>query len=206
MSRLFSYLFLVACFLGSALAVSTSQAAPNLGPDVAVMTIKIGKDKELKRVVLGLYDQATPGTVENFKQLIGRKFYNGMRFHRVFPDTLVQTGDPKSRFGSADQSGTGGPGYTIPGEIKEKHKKGAIAMARLPDKINPTKASNGSQFYVSLEAMPDLDGKFTVFGEVLEGLDVLQSISNERSDSNDFPLKKMVIKSIKLEPRTATTP
>lgn len=186
------------------IAVLPVTGAPVLGPDVAVMTIKIGKEKALQRVVIGLYDQAAPLTVENFKELIGRKYYNGMRFHRVFPDTLVQTGDPKSRHGQSDASGTGGPGYTIPCEIGLKHALGAVAMARLPDKINPAKASNGGQFYACLRAMPELDGKFTVFGEILEGLEGLQVISNERSDSNDFPLKKIVIKSIKLEPRVAT--
>jgi len=192
---------LAICVLTGTLSVA--NANPALGPEVAVVTIKIGKEKALQRVVIGLYDQAAPLTVQNFKELIGKKFYNGMRFHRVFPDTLVQTGDPKSRWGQSDRSGTGGPGYTIPCEINPaaKHKLGAIAAARLPDRINPAKASNGSQFYACIRAMPELDGKYTVFGEVLEGLEGLQVISNERQDSNDFPVKKIVIKSIKLEPR-----
>ena len=74
-------------------------------------------------------------------------------------------------------------------------------MSRLGDTVNPSKASNGSQFYVCLAPMPKLDGKYTVFGEVLEGLDVLDSISNQPSDSNDFPLAKIVIKSISIQPR-----
>ncbi|HEY5811345.1 MAG TPA: peptidylprolyl isomerase [Terrimicrobiaceae bacterium] len=174
-----------------------------VGPEVAVMQIKIGKEREFQQVVIGLYDGAAPATVENFKELCRRKFYKGMRFHRAFPSTLVQTGDPKSRRGVADRSGTGGPGYTVPSEIGRNHVRGAVAMARLPDLVNPSKASNGSQFYVCLTSLPKLDGKYTVFGEVLEGLDVLDMISNQPTDSNDFPVAKIVIKSITIQPRFA---
>ena len=80
----------------------------------------------------------------------------------------------------------------------------SVAMARLPDNINPAKNSNGSQFYACLKPLPKLDGQYTVFGEVLEGLDVLDFISNQPTNSNDFPLQKIVIKSIVIEPRSAT--
>jgi len=191
------FIFLLAAVAGS--------HAETLGPEVAVMQIQIGKEKQLQQVVIGLYDQAAPLTVANFKILAGKKFYNGLRFHRVFPSTFVQTGDPKSRYGDSDKTGTGGPGYTVPAEIGRKHVRGAVAAARLPDNINPAKASNGSQFYVCLTALPKLDGKYTVFGEVLEGLDVLDAISNQATDSNDFPLAKIVIKSITIQPRFADT-
>jgi peptidyl-prolyl cis-trans isomerase B (cyclophilin B) len=171
----------------------------------AVMQIKIGKERELQQVVIGLYDEAAPATVANFKELCRRRFFNGMRFHRVFPSALVQTGDPYSRRGPADRSGTGGPGYTSPAELGRSHVRGTVAMSRLPDSINPSKASNGSQFYICLTPMPKLDGKYTVFGEVLEGLDVLDSISNTPTDSNDFPLAKIVIKSITIQPRFVET-
>lgn len=185
--------------------VATKPSAP-LGPDVAVMLIKIGREKTPQRVVIGLYDDAAPLTVANLKELCRRKFYNGMRFHRVFEHYLVQSGDPYSRRGDTDRSGTGGPGYTLPAELTRKHVRGAIAMSRLEDKVNPTRASNGSQFYVCLEAMPQLDGKYTVFGEVIEGLEVLDYISGRPTNSNDFPLEKIVITSITIEPRvTATT-
>jgi peptidyl-prolyl cis-trans isomerase B (cyclophilin B) len=179
--------------------------AATVGPEVAVMQIKIGKERDLQQVVIGLYDEAAPATVANFKELCRRRFFNGMRFHRVFPSALVQTGDPYSRRGPADRSGTGGPGYTIPAELGRSHVRGTVAMSRLPDSINPSKASNGSQFYICLTPMPKLDGKYTVFGEVLEGLDVLDSISNTPSDSNDFPLAKIVIKSITIQPRFVET-
>jgi peptidyl-prolyl cis-trans isomerase B (cyclophilin B) len=188
-----------------AVVVATLAAAhaATVGPEVAVMQIKVGKERDFQQVVIGLYDDAAPATVANFKELCRKRFYNGMRFHRAFPSTLVQTGDPKSRHGAADRSGTGGPGYTIPAEIGRSHVRGTVAMARLPDPINPSKASNGSQFYVCLTPLPKLDGKYTVFGEVLEGLDVLDFISNQPTDSNDFPLAKIVIRSIIIQPRFA---
>jgi peptidyl-prolyl cis-trans isomerase B (cyclophilin B) len=183
----------------------TGGVAATVGPEVAVMQIKVGKEKRFQQVVLGLYDDAAPATVANFKELCRKRFYNGMRFHRALPITLVQTGDPMSRHGVADRSGTGGPGYTIPAELGRNHVRGTVAMSRLADVINPSKASNGSQFYVCLTPLPKLDGKYTVFGEVLEGLDVLDFISNQPTDSNDFPLAKIVIKSITIQPRFAET-
>jgi peptidyl-prolyl cis-trans isomerase B (cyclophilin B) len=186
------------------LALAGGRAA-TVGPEVAVMQIKVGKEKEFQQVVIGLYDDAAPQTVANFKELCRKRFYNGMRFHRAFPSTLVQTGDPKSRHGIADRSGTGGPGYTVPAELGRNHVRGTVAMSRLGDVVNPSKASNGSQFYVCLTPMPKLNGKYTAFGEVLEGLDVLDFISNQPTDSNDFPLAKIVIKSITIQPRFAET-
>jgi len=188
----------------AAISLTSSALAATLGPDVAVMEIRVGKEKETRQVVIGLYDESAPYTVENFKTLIQKRFYNGLRFHRIFPSSFVQTGDPSSRWGHAEKTGTGGPGYTLPSEIKLKHDKGAIAMARLPDKINPAKNSNGSQFYICLTPLPKLDGQYTVFAKVLEGLDVLEAISNEPTNSDDFPLPKIVIKSIFLQPRDTT--
>ena len=192
--------FLLAILL--ALAALPCAAAP-LGPDVAVLEIRFGKEKQLHRVVVGLYDEATPVTVANLKELIKKKFYNGMRFHRVFPGSLVQTGDPSSRHGQAERTGTGGPGYTLPAEIKLRHEKASVAMSRLSDDVNPAKNSNGSQFFICLSPLPKLDGKYTVFGLILEGLDVLENISNLPTNSNDFPLQKVVIKSITIGPRVA---
>ena len=185
----------------AAISLTASAMAATLGPDVAVMEIRMGKEKQTRQVVLGLHDESAPYTVENFKTLVRKKFYNGLRFHRIFPSSFVQTGDPSSRPGQTEKTGTGGPGYTLPAEIKLKHNKGAVAMARLPDKINPAKNSNGSQFYVCLTPLPKLDGQYTVFAQVLEGLDVLEAISNEPTNSDDFPLPKIVIKSIVLQPR-----
>jgi len=193
------------CLLALATLLPASAAPVPVGPDVAVITIRIGKEKLRQRVVIGLYDTTTPLTVANFKELAADRFFRGMRFHRVFPDLLVQTGDPNSRRGESDKSGTGGPGYTVPAEIRHPHMRGAVVMSRLADTINPTRASSGSQFYVCLAPMPQLDGKYTVFGEVLEGIEVLDAISKKQTDSNDFPLEKIVIESITILPRESLT-
>jgi peptidyl-prolyl cis-trans isomerase B (cyclophilin B) len=191
---------LSALLLALLLAAPARAAAP-LGPEVAIMQIRFPKEKQPRQVIIGLHDESAPYTVANFKKLIQKKFYNGLRFHRAFPGSLLQTGDPSSRWGQGDTTGTGGPGWTLPAEIRLKHEKGSLAMARLPDPINPAKNSNGSQFYVCLDPMPKLNGQYTVFGTILEGLDVLDEISRAPTNSNDFPLPKITIKSIVLAPR-----
>ena len=102
-------------------------------------------------------------------QLASSGFYDGLTFHRVVPNFVVQGGDPEG-------SGQGGPGYTVPQEIGLPHHKGALAWARLPDHVNPEKRSSGSQFYITLEPTPFLDGEYTVFGYMIEGNSVLPLI------------------------------
>ena len=179
--------------------VTTPPPSTTAGPQVAVMEIKFPKEKETRRVVIAFREGAAPQTISNFKELVIKHYYDGMRFHRVFAHSLVQTGDPKSRHGESNYSGTGGPGHTIPAEIHLPHQRGSVAMSRLPDNINPLRASNGSQFYVCLEPMPQLNGEYTVFAEVTEGLDVLDAVSVVPANSNNFPMEKIVIKSIRLE-------
>lgn len=186
-------------FLGLVLLLGAAQLAA--AEDVAVMQIKIGNEKKLQRVVIELYDQDAPGTVGNFEALARKGFYNGLAFHRVFPHILVQAGDPLSRKKDRTKVGTSGPGYTLPPEIRRKHTVGAVAMARLPDKINPGRLSNGSQFYICLKPMPSFDGQYTVFGHVVAGLDTLDLISVKPVDSNDNPLDRVLIKSVKIVPR-----
>lgn len=192
---------LLTLVLGTALFSGCASAprSAGTGPEAAVMLVKVRKEKKPQRIVIELREDAAPQTVANFKELIRRHYYDGMRFHRLFPHSLVQTGDPKSRHGESDRSGTGGPGYTIPAEIRLKMDAGAVASARLPDTINPTRASNGSQFFVCIAPMTQLNGQYTVFGKVTEGLDVLDAISALPVDSNDFPLDKIVIQSIRME-------
>lgn len=185
-------------------AATVSLHAQQLGPEVAVAYIKVGKERDLRRVVIGLYDNAAPAHVQNFKDLIARRYYNGMRFHRSFAGSLLQTGDPYSKRGPTERTGTGGPGWTVPAEIHLPHTKGSVAMARIDGANNPALVSNGGQFFISLKSQPDLNGKYTVFGRVLEGLDDLEQISRKRTDPNNFPLEKIIIKRIILEPRTAS--
>ncbi len=116
-----------------------------------------------------LYPQQAPISVTNFIQLAKCDFYNGLTFHRVVPGFVIQGGDPEG-------TGSGGPGYTIPAEIGLPHEVGALAWARLPDQVNPQKRSSGSQFYITLDKVSFLDGQYTVFGQTVEGMDVVRKI------------------------------
>lgn len=116
-----------------------------------------------------LYAANAPQTVNNFVYLARSGFYDGLTFHRVVPDFVIQGGDPLG-------SGRGGPGYTVPAEIARSHPKGALATARLGDQVNPRRASSGSQFYITLAPTPHLDGGYTVFGQVARGMEVIESI------------------------------
>jgi cyclophilin family peptidyl-prolyl cis-trans isomerase len=120
-------------------------------------------------IVVQLDAGAAPQTVNNFVFLSREGFYDGLTFHRVEPGFVIQGGDPLG-------NGRGGPGYTVPAEIELSHVEGAIAMARKGDQVNPTRASSGSQFYVTLAPTPFLDGGYTAFGRVVEGMDVVKSI------------------------------
>lgn len=116
-----------------------------------------------------LNSSEAPMSVTNFIQLAQGGFYNGLIFHRVVPNFVIQGGDPEG-------TGRGGPGYTLPAEIKLSHQQGALAWARLSDNVNPKKRSSGSQFYITLEKIPYLDGEYTVFGQTISGLDIVQKI------------------------------
>jgi len=121
-------------------------------------------------IVVQLDASAAPLTVNNFVFLAKQGFYDNLTFHRVEPGFVIQGGDPTG-------TGAGGPGYTVPAEIQLPHVEGAIAMARRSDEVNPTRASSGSQFYITLAPTPFLDGAYTVFGQAIKGMDVVQSIA-----------------------------
>jgi cyclophilin family peptidyl-prolyl cis-trans isomerase len=120
-------------------------------------------------IVVSLDAKAAPEHVNNFIFLSNEGFYDGLTFHRVEPGFVIQGGDPLG-------AGNGGPGYTVPGEFSLKHVEGALAMARLPDQVNPDRESSGSQFYITLAQTEFLDGEYSVFGKVEQGMDVVRSI------------------------------
>ena len=142
-------------------------------------------------VVVELFDEDAPKTVQNFKDLAGKGFYDGLIFHRVIKDFMIQGGCPQG-------TGTGGPGYTFEDEINQ-HKivRGALAMANAgPD-------TNGSQFFiVTTEEAPWLDGKHTVFGEVRDGMDVVNRIGTTETDGRDRPVDPIGIQTIELQQPT----
>lgn len=188
-------LLITACATATALSAVRAD-------DVALVTFQIGKDKKNpKQAAIEFYDGDAPQTVENFKKLARKRFYNGLAVHRVFPDILMQMGDPLSSRKDRAKVGTGGPGYTLQPEIHRKHIKGAVAAGRLPDKINPGRLSNGSQFLICLQPMPSYDGQYTVFGHVIWGYEGLNQISELPVDTNDNPVQRVEIKSIKIMPR-----
>jgi cyclophilin family peptidyl-prolyl cis-trans isomerase len=138
-------------------------------------------------IELELYPDDAPKTVENFVKLSGDGFYDGVIFHRVIPDFMIQGGDPTG-------TGTGGPGYQFEDEPNEHRVvRGALAMA------NAGPNTNGSQFFiVTAEATPWLDGKHTVFGQVTSGMDVVDRISAVDRDANDRPREPVTIERVEL--------
>ena len=144
----------------------------------------------------------TPKHRDNFVKLVKENYYDGLRFHRVIEGFMIQGGDPYSRDTTkANLWGQGGPDYTVPAEFVSQywHKKGAIAAARKGDMANPTKASSGSQFYIVHDenACLHLDGQYSIFGEVTEGLDVIDRIATVPTDYYDRPLEDVMIISVK---------
>ena len=138
-------------------------------------------------IVLELHDDDAPKTVENFRKLAADKFYDELVFHRVIPDFMIQGGCPQG-------TGTGGPGYTFEDEFNDhKVMRGALAMA------NAGPNTNGSQFFiVTAGSAPWLDGKHTVFGEVSDGMDVVDSIESTPTDGSDKPIDAQTIERVEL--------
>jgi peptidyl-prolyl cis-trans isomerase B (cyclophilin B) len=169
--------------------------------DIAVLEFKFPGEKAVQTVEITLRENDAPVAVANFKKLADKGFYKGCAFHRAIPGVLVQTGDPLSKKEDRTRVGTGGPGYTLPAEIRAKHVAGAVSAARLPDKINPQRQSNGSQFFVCLSPQPSFDGKYTVFGNVTKGLEILQRVSELPADPNDYPSDRVELRRVKIVSR-----
>jgi len=146
-------------------------------------------------ITLSLYDD-TPRHKENFEKLVTENYYDGIRFHRVIEGFMVQTGDPLSRNDdNRSLHGTGGPDYRIPAEIKHPNVKGTLAAAR---DNNPEKASSGSQFYINQADNTFLNGEYTVFGKVTDGLDIVDAIATVEKDFNDNPVVPITIETIEI--------
>jgi len=177
------------------LAALGFSAVACLADPVAVFDLQWGKGKQrqTRSFAIAFYDADAPQSAANFKKLVQDGFYRKTTIHRVFPNYLVQGGDPLSKKKDRTVIGTGGPGYTLRAEIRRKHLRGSVAMGRLPDNVNPTRLSNGSQFYVCLQPIPSQDGQDTVFGQVIAGLEALDEISRLPADSNANPLDRIEI-------------
>lgn len=144
-------------------------------------------------IALELFSERAPIAVANFLKLARENFYDGVKFHRVIPDFMIQTGDPNSKDNDWSDDGTGGPGYTFADEVSPADQlvKGTVAMA------NSGPNTNGSQFFiVTAEATPWLNGKHTIFGRVTDGMDVVDAISVADRNAQDHPLEDVVIEDV----------
>jgi len=159
-------------------------------PKVVIVT-------NLGEIELELFADETPGHADNFVKLVEEGFYSGTTFHRVVKNFVIQGGDPNSKDTDPNNDGTGGPGYTIPAEIKLQHKMGNLAAARLPDQMNPQKKSSGSQFYICLQDLPQLDvAGYTVFGKVTDGMETVEKIGRLKTDQRERPLRRVVMERV----------
>jgi len=185
----------------AAAAAAPSAAAAPAG-EVAVLQTAQGT------IVIKFHEKDAPKTTANFKKLVKDKFYDGTYFHRVITNFMIQGGDPNTKNADPNDDGVGGPGYTVPAEIKLPHLRGSVATARQGDQVNPTKASSGSQFFICVTALPSLDkGGYTVFGEVISGMDAVDKIvalavdpTTPKGPSGPNPGKKALVTKVTLEP------
>ena len=147
-------------------------------------------ETSLGEIELAFFPDKAPGHVENFLKLAREGFYDGCTFHRVIPGFMIQGGDPNSREADRSRHGTGGPGYQIDAEFNDtSHARGVLSMARSAD---PNSA--GSQFFVVVADSTFLDGQYTAFGEVVQGIEIADQIVNSERDGNDNPLERVEMK------------
>ncbi|MEO0116218.1 MAG: peptidylprolyl isomerase [candidate division WOR-3 bacterium] len=146
--------------------------------------------KDFGEIKIELFPHIAPKNCANIIKLAKEGFYNGLTFHRVVPDFVIQGGDPKG-------DGTGGPGYEVEAEISNlKHKRGTVAMARRGDMVNPERKSSGSQFYICLRDLPSLDNAYTIIGQVVEGMEIVDKIAQVERDPRDKPIKPVVMEKV----------
>jgi cyclophilin family peptidyl-prolyl cis-trans isomerase len=199
-------------------AKSSAPAAPATGKATKMTTASGEQVAVLETaqgtIVIKLRDDAAPKTSANFRKLVAEGFYDGTYFHRVIPGFMIQGGDPNTKNADPGDDGMGGPGYTVPAEIKLKHVRGAVATARTGDSVNPKRESSGSQFFIDVRDQPSLDaGGYTVFGEVIAGMDVVDKIVNLANDPGTLkgaagpnPQQKALIKKAHMQALSSVKP
>ncbi len=188
MKNIYSYLALLLIFTGFISCTDDDDDDINLKNVIEIKT-------EFGDIYMWLYDE-TPLHKENFLALADSNFYDSVTFHRIINDFMIQGGDPNTKDNDPSNDGKGGPGYTIDAEIDTTtlvHNFGAVGAARLGNNVNPERKSSGSQFYIveNIEGTHFLDGEYTVFGIVLSGMDVVETIAKQNTNSNDRPLENI---------------
>jgi cyclophilin family peptidyl-prolyl cis-trans isomerase len=169
----------------------TGVLASDDPPEVAVIRVR-----DFGEIRIRFLPDKAPGHVANFRSLARERFYDGTTFHRIIPRYVIQGGDPNSKDKDPSNDGMGGPGYTIEAEFNDvPHRRGIVSMARASD---PDSA--GSQFFIVVRDAPLLDGKYTAFGEVISGMNVVDQIVSRPRDARDRPLKDIVMERVTVEP------
>ncbi len=162
----------------------TTEEIKKMSETSAVIETKLGN------IELRFFPDVAPNHVRNFIDLAKKGFYDGTTFHRVIPGFMIQGGDPNTKSPDRSKHGMGGPGYTIKAEFNEKpHRRGTLSMARSQD---PDSA--GSQFFICVADAPYLNGKYSVFGEVVSGVDVADKIVSQARDKRDNPNDRIEMK------------
>lgn len=187
--KYFLSLIMILCFIVSSDAevkktTFTKEEIKKMSDTKAVIETKFGS------INIKFFPEVAPNHVKNFIDLAKKGFYDGTIFHRVIPGFMIQGGDPNSINHDKSKHGMGGPGYTIKAEFNDKsHKRGILSMARAahPD-------SAGSQFFICVADSPFLDRQYTVFGEVVSGMDVADKIVSQPRDARDNPLERIEMK------------
>jgi peptidyl-prolyl cis-trans isomerase B (cyclophilin B) len=179
---LFLTLFISQSFSQEARYIKFSpEEVKKMSGQQAIIHTKLGD------ITLKFFPDVAPNHVNNFIELAKKGFYNGTIFHRVVPKFVIQGGDPNSKGPDRSKHGMGGPGYSVKAEFSNKpHKRGTLSMAR---SAHPDSA--GSQFFICVADAPFLDGKYTVFGEVVKGMEVVDKIVSEPRDKSDNPNDKI---------------
>ncbi|MGE7929873.1 peptidylprolyl isomerase [Lysinibacillus xylanilyticus] len=195
-SIVFAMLMVAFVLTGCGAAKDSEQSEENVDysskvKENPIVTITMNNDE---KIVIELEPSTAPNTVANFISLVKKGFYDGLIFHRVIPDFMIQGGDPSG-------NGTGGPDYSIEGEFSKngfkndlKHERGVISMARSQD-LN----SAGSQFFIMVKDTSDLDGQYAAFGKVIEGMETVDAIVAAERDGADKPLKDQQMKKVEVD-------
>ncbi len=184
---------LIAFILFWSLFINSSVSA---NEEIVVAPVDVVIETKFGNIELKLFPEVAPGHVENYLKLAKSGFYDGTIFHRIIPGFMVQGGDPNSKGLNRSNHGAGGPGYSIDAEFNDKpHVRGALSMARSRD---PDSA--GSQFFIVMKKSSFLDNKYTVFGEVVSGMDVADEIVSQERDARDNPVERIEMTIRVIEP------
>ena len=180
------------CILLPILIVTFSLGAFDQMEHTKVQEEIVVIETDFGNIEFALFPEKAPENVNNIIKLVKKGFYNGTTFHRVVPNFVIQGGDPNTKDDDPSNDGYGGPGYYIKDELSSdlKHLVGTVALAKAkPDE-------NGSQFYICLVRLEFLDGKYTIVGQVLEGIETMDKIAEVKTDKNDRPLKDVIMKKV----------